>query len=283
MMRKGRLKRLMRPGFAIALFVVAATQGRGEIRILGVTVASTYAAGLPSAGSLATIFCTGLTNIGGVIQADGGELPRSLAGVQVLMGSVAAPILAVADFKDYQQINFQVPWEPVPTSVMIAHGAERAVTAGLTPNFWSVFFRDAKGYAAAQHASDYRPVTAEDPARSGEFINVYATDLGTIDGPPPTGVPAPFDRKYALNVSQESYYLLMSGGGTLVTFMGLAPGLVGVYQIQFRMPEIADTHDAELSVQKIRHCAIGLPYGDPACVRGMYLINSTTGRLPVAR
>ncbi len=278
------LKGAVRLGLAIATVVVAQTHLRGEIRILGVEVASGYAPGLPYPGSLATVFCTGLTNITGVIQSEGPQLPRSLAGVKVMVGNIAAPLLAVADFKDYQQINFQVPWEGGNSTVTVVQGTEQAVASGVqNSNRWSVFFADSAGYVAAQHASDNRPVTRENPARRGELIIVYASNLGSIVDPPPTGVPAPLDRKYPLDVSKESYYLLTSGSGNFVSFMGLAPGLVGVYQINFVMSDIGDVTDVELSVERVRHCAVSLPYGDPACLRGSFFTISTVGRLPVAK
>jgi uncharacterized protein (TIGR03437 family) len=59
---------------------------------------------------------------------------------------------------------------------------------------WPVFFVDSSGYAIAQHASDYRPVTQGDPAKPGEWIIAYAKNLGPVQNQPLDGYPA------ALNV-----------------------------------------------------------------------------------
>ena len=52
--------------------------------------------GLPAAGSIGTIFCTGLS-VKGVVSAAGLPLPNSLAGTTVTIGGAAAPLFAVAD------------------------------------------------------------------------------------------------------------------------------------------------------------------------------------------
>lgn len=100
------------------LFLVAlvgawssASSAQAAIRILAVTDAASFAAGLPANGSLATVFCTGLTGITRVVVADGVPLPLQLSGVSVRVDGVPAPMLAVAAVDGYQQINVQVPWE----------------------------------------------------------------------------------------------------------------------------------------------------------------------------
>jgi hypothetical protein len=68
--------------------------------------------GLPFAGSLATVFLHGLMGINGIIAADNFPLPTQLAGVSVKVNGELAPILAVASLPgDWQQINFQVPFD----------------------------------------------------------------------------------------------------------------------------------------------------------------------------
>ena len=180
----------------LALVVVSALPARGQIRILGITSSANFAVGRLLPGSLASVFCTGIQNVGGVIAAQEYPLPRMLAGVRVTVNGIEAPILAVADLSggSYQQINVQVPW-----GVAIASGLEFEVSQlGVSSHFttspqgpWPVFFVDSSGYAIAQHASDYRPVTESDPAKPGEWTVVCATNLGPVQNQPADGYPAP--------------------------------------------------------------------------------------------
>jgi hypothetical protein len=83
-----------------------------QIQVLAVTDAATFTPGLPFAGSLATVFCTGLTSINGTQTSTSFPLPYQIAGVSVTVSGTSAPLLAVDNLGGYQQINFQVP--PLP-------------------------------------------------------------------------------------------------------------------------------------------------------------------------
>ena len=227
------------------------------------------------------MFCTGLTNINGVIQATGPQLPRTLAGVQVQVGNIAAPILAIAGFDGYQQVNIQVPWGSPSLSVAVQQGDQRSVYTATAPQGWPVFFVDAAGNIAAQHASNFEPVTRANPARPGEWIIAYGTNLGPVYNQPETGEPAPIDRLSPIDQGPDTWQLLLSaGGGTTVGFVGLAPGQVGVYQINFQLPNNPNLRDVDISVQIVRLCGI-YPVPGVSCLKGLNLTTSNTAHLPV--
>jgi hypothetical protein len=119
------------------------------------------------------------------------------------------------------------------------------------------FFRiGSTQFGVFQHASDSALVTSDNPAQAGETIIGYATGLPPAEPPVPIGQPTPIsplshvpqvagnrevDR---LGVLVADILLLdpvpVSGDTTgqfPIPFMGLAPGLVGVYQINFVLPE----------------------------------------------
>jgi uncharacterized protein (TIGR03437 family) len=107
MLRFARSARLACAGL---LGLTATAQAR--IRIVAVVNTASYQAGIPEPGSLATIFCTGLSGITGVVS----RIPESAAIAVGRRGSGvnfgAARLLAVADLSTgMQQINFQVPPE----------------------------------------------------------------------------------------------------------------------------------------------------------------------------
>ena len=119
---------------------------------------------------------------------------------------------------------------------------------------WGGFFADANGYTIAQHATDYSLVTPENPARPGETIIAYATDFFDVWPPPPVGLPAPlqplsqilpalFTRRSPGCLFLQDYPRLFmiyqsipSTPPMETTFLGLAPGMVGVEQINFVVP-----------------------------------------------
>lgn len=167
--------RLVANGVALTLFLAVAVPSRAQIQVLSVTSSANFAQGLTQAGSLASVFCSGLQNISGLVVAQGYPLPRILAGGTVTVNGIDASILAIANIAagSYQQINVQIPWEAKPPLAFDV--SQQSATAHFTPSVydgWGVFFVDSSRYAIAQHASDYRPVTQSDPAKSGEWVVV---------------------------------------------------------------------------------------------------------------
>ena len=260
---------------SLLLAGAVATQLRGEIGVLAVTSSAGGARGLPGPGSLATVYCTGLTGISGIVAAPGSPFPTTLAGVRVNYAIYGdAPILAVADLRAYQLVNFQVPWSPNPGPVTLSQGSSSAVLADSAAP-WGQFFTDPDGYVVAQHASDYRLVTAENPARAGEWIIAYGSNFGEVVGPPPTGAATPLDRTAPLDPGTPVGWLFrpqMIATGVDVrletNFIGLAPDLVGVYQINLRMPDTIPSGNVRVIVQRSRDCGFFFLQG---CGRGLIL------------
>ena len=79
-----------------------------QIGNIAVTDAASFKVGIPAKGSIASIFCTGVS-VSGTVQAEGTPLPWSLAGVSVTVGGANAPLFSVSSLSGYQQINVQVP------------------------------------------------------------------------------------------------------------------------------------------------------------------------------
>jgi uncharacterized protein (TIGR03437 family) len=259
----------IRQGLIAALVVAFSPHLCGEIHVLAVTTATGFTPGLPAPGSLASAFCTGLAGT---------------TDVHVSVNADAAPILAVADLGGYQQINFQIPWETQNAStVTVTQGLDQAVFPFPAARVWDVFFVDPSGAVVAQHASDYELVTPAHPARPGEWIIAYASNLGPVQNPPPTGMPASLDRLSPLAPGPDIYTVLLLGSTQSATlqsiYMGLVPGVIGVYQINLRMPDGFSSAGAELKVQKTRFCGF---FFDPACGRGLYLTVSAGSKLPFA-
>ncbi len=265
--------------------VVVVTQSRGQtpLQVLAVTTATNFSAGWPAPGGLGVVFCRGLTGISGIVQAAGYPLPDTLAGVQLSLGDVAkAPLLAVADFGGYQQINFQVPWtlSGEVKSVSVSQGGVTSAAFAIPPIGWSPFFVDGKGVALAQHAADYRRVTRDDPARAGEWIIVYGSSMGSVTNPPLTGMPASAELLSPLGDSTIVPGLQSSTGPVTLehNYVGLTPGAVGVWQVNLRVPESQPDGNIQLVMVRNKFCGFFFVQG---CGRGFVSEASVSAALPV--
>lgn len=247
-------------------------------------------------------FCTGLT-VGGVVSAPLGPLPTNLAGVTVTVGGVTAPLFAVANLGGYQQINFQVPLAASfggagPTVVINQGGLQGSATVALgftdgsAPVAVGGFFQIAgTSFGIFQHGSDYSLVTTDNPATAGETIVGYATGLPTASPSVPDGQPAPSsplssvpqpflngnpDNVDQIGLSINSSTWLpysYSGGQPPIPCMGLAPGSVGVYQINFVLPSGLPSGNATIALAAV-YC---IEFGFPDCGGASSLLQHYAG------
>jgi uncharacterized protein (TIGR03437 family) len=87
-----------------------------------------------------------------------------------------------------------------------------------------IFLTRPNGYVLADAAN---------PARAGDVLVVYATGLGEVNPPVATGAAAP-----GLPLSRAVTLVEAKIGGrdAGVQFAGLAPGFVGLYQVNVQVP-----------------------------------------------
>jgi uncharacterized protein (TIGR03437 family) len=291
--RSERLLRLLANSAALVLFLVLAVPSRGQIQVLSITSSADFSTGLLQPGSLASIFCTGLQNISGLVVAQDYPYPRTLAGVNVSVNGIDAPLLAVANIGggSYQQINLQIPWETKPGLAIDV--SQQGMTAHFTTyqnSPWPVFFIDSSGYAIAQHASDYRPVTQSDPAKPGEWVVVYATNLGPVQNQPIDGYPAAPDVLAPIvpDYSPYFYYYGLAVGPSAdfrspkiqSNYIGMAPGSI-VGQVNLLVPGSQLTGDLVFELIKIYNCGFFFVSG---CGRGFTTeAASVPAKIPVAQ
>lgn len=273
----------MRRYAVVAVLMWFAQTAPAEIRVAAVAVSADFSPGLPSFGSLASVFCTGLAPIEGVRSAESVPLPYEIAGVSVRVGGAPAPLLAVAHFGAWQQINIQVP--PSSAEVRTVEVLQSGQTGRLDPPgpaAWGVFFTDAAGYAIVQHA-DYSLVTPGHPARPGEVLVAYATNLDSyayVSFAPAIGSAAGFDPLPELFPSRTGNMLriapsvTVNGRGTEQFYSGLTPDSIGVFQVNFRLPE--DTPAGDAILQAVRGTCF--PFGGCGSITYEH---SRTAKLPV--
>jgi uncharacterized protein (TIGR03437 family) len=192
-------------------------------------------------GMIAALFSRGNVKQFGDKTASSTKLPleKTLNGVQLLFNGAPVPLF----FAGTDQINFQVPYS-APTSgtgslqvVETATGrilGETTVTlAAAVPGVFTQA-ADGKGAAVAQN-QDGTLNSQTNPAIAGQVITVYGTGQGFIDGAPADGdVP-----NKALASPRPPTIIIGTKfvTGEDVLYAGMAPTLVGVWQINVRIPK----------------------------------------------
>lgn len=229
----------------------------------GVTSAASFATGV-TPGALVTIFGTGFTNAPGVQTATCCPLPTELGGVSVdfYFGSGPAPLLAVSN----EQINLVAPWEfepgwdpsYTPVTVYVNGLPGLPVMAAFSP-YQPALYTTGGTYAIAQHSSNYSLITSASPAQPGEVIILYANGLGPVQPAVAPGAAAPSNPPATTVVNPT-----VTIGGTLaeVSFSGLAPGFVSLYQLNVRVPQ--STQPGNQAVVVSIYEGPGLAYTSPA-------------------
>jgi uncharacterized protein (TIGR03437 family) len=169
-------------------------------------------------------------------------LPRELAGVQVLVNEKQAPLFFVAP----GQINFQLP-STLPTSGYVDVRVERPATGQILAAGTIALSQAAPGLFTAEPTGtgqlkalneDNTVNSASSPIARGKVIQLFGTGQGPFPGMPPDGEVTPA----ALVATDYKPRAIMQPGPTsflddkAVEFSGLTPGLVGVWQVNIRVP-----------------------------------------------
>ena len=95
------------------------------------------------------------------------------------------------------------------------------------------------------------PVSPEQPGRAGEVLSLYASGLGEVDAPVVNGEAAPGRTLVRMQVAPA---VTINAVPAPVLFAGLTPGAVGLYQINFTIPEGAT---AETGVSAAFRLSVG--------------------------
>jgi uncharacterized protein (TIGR03437 family) len=195
----------------------------------------------------------------GVDSASDVPLPRALAGASIRLDTDAgSPALArspnrsdiVVDvplfFVSDGQVNFQVPWEleGADEAVMTANldGAASFNRTLQLATYAPGIFTVGSGQGAILISNEDTLVAAEGsvtgrvsrPAVVGDFITIYCSGLGPVTNRPETGEVALSNPLSATTVSPT---VTIGGVEVAPNFSGLAPGFVGLYQVDVQIPQ----------------------------------------------
>ena len=210
-------------------------------------------------GSLTAVFGSGLAYASGTTQpgvpVSSNGAADTLFGLTMQTNGIDAPLL----YASPGQANIQIPWELAGqmqvTFLVTRNGTTRMMTIPLAPYAPGVFSTNQGGGAqAAALIASTPPVIAAPagtfpgsrPIHAGEYLSLFGTALGAVDSAQITNQHA------ACCVSTTATPVVTVGGvPAVVQFSGLAPTLLGVYQVNVRIPSNAPTGSTVPVVLKI--------------------------------
>jgi uncharacterized protein (TIGR03437 family) len=192
-------------------------------------------------GTLVQISGTGLAVTSSTLPF-GAPLPTTLNGTTAIVGGAAMPLQSVTP----TSITAQLPFELMPGAqyqvLVSANGAlttpDTLQIAGTSPGVWT----SAWGLVNAFHLSG-AAVTEAAPAAPGEQIYLISAGLGATDTPVADGAVTP--AAMPINALDQPTMTINNEPAT-ISFAGLQPGAVGVYQVTFTVPADAPNGDLNL-------------------------------------
>jgi uncharacterized protein (TIGR03437 family) len=169
-------------------------------------------------------------------------LPLTLGGVTITLDTIPMPLFFVSP----TQINFQVPFFGIFRSsaltLKVTQGAlSSSFLVGVNSYAPALFTANAQGSGQASAliagtsimAAPAGMFTGSRPAEAGEFVSFYCTGLGSVTSTQPLGYPA---LGSPLSMTLATPTVTIGGTPATVVFSGLAPGFVGLYQVNAQVP-----------------------------------------------
>ncbi|MBY0504092.1 MAG: PQQ-dependent sugar dehydrogenase [Bryobacteraceae bacterium] len=183
-------------------------------------------------GSAVSLFASALTSGPGITASPNLPLWRDLAGVRVLVNGADAPLYAVANVNQQEQVNFQAPFALTGPTARVAVSVNGLVSAEV-----NVVVRD---FQPAVFVSGAQPILVDAASnsllasvRTNQLIYLYATGLGQVDNAPAWGAAAP---RSPLARARTQPVVTLGGQVCELQYAGLAPDFAGIYQVNLRVP-----------------------------------------------
>jgi uncharacterized protein (TIGR03437 family) len=221
---------------SIAGLAVTVSQSGSAISIAtgGIVNAASYQSPV-AAGSIAAVF--GVFPFSSTFSATSFPLPTSADGFTLqLTDTLLAPLFVATA----GQVNIQIPWElsgqSQATLTVPSTGASQSFNlAAYAPGIFAI-----NGQGNGQGAivdTAYHVVDASNPAVAGSsIVQIYCTGLGPVVSQEMTGEPNAINLSGATTTTPV---VTIGGAAAQVSYSGLAPNLVGLYQVNAQVPATA--------------------------------------------
>ena len=219
-------------GAAATASVTETSPTTGPPSVGGVSNAASYTQTF-APGGIVSVFGTQLAPATGV--AGTVPLPTILAGAWATVNGIAAPLY----FVSATQMNIQIPYEvPVNSTatLRIENGASAFFPFNVAATAPAIFTTNQQGTGqGAILNTSYQLVDASHPVTPGPntYIQIYCMGLGAVTNQPADGAAA---LSSPLSETSTLPQVTIGGIAETATFSGLAPGFVGLYQVNAQVP-----------------------------------------------
>jgi len=200
----------------------------------GVVSGASFAPNTPLApGEIVSLFGTKLADT--TAGAASLPLPTQLSGTSLVIGGIGMPILYTSN----GQVNAVVPYGLTPNTsqqVLVQRDATLSVPVSVDvgPAQPGVFFQaPMQGIIIAYRGQTNFLAAPGSPATAGDVLVIYSAGLGPVIPAVADGVGAPSNPP-ATTTSQPT--VTIGGINAPIQFSGLAPGFVGLYQVNAVVP-----------------------------------------------
>jgi uncharacterized protein (TIGR03437 family) len=206
------------------------------------TVEAASFQGYVAPGQIVALFGGGLINGTDGVAASTIPLPRSLLGTTVFVDGVNAPLF----YAGLSQINYQLPYGTAigdaEVVVLRSDGVAFYGHVEVLPAVVACFSVSSTGEGQASAInSNYLPNSTSNLAKKGDYIALFSTGTGrgllnATTGQPYTmkdGEANPFN---PLVVTSETPVVTIGGKVAVIYYSGLAPGYVGLWQLNIQIP-----------------------------------------------
>jgi len=226
------------PGGAPDAFVaqIAAGGGVPDVTPGGIVNNADYATGPVAPGSIVAIFGTGLAPFSQVFS--GFPLSNSLSGATVTVNTVPAPMF----YAGWGQIDIQVPFEigagPAALTVSDACGSsgQAAFTVAQVAPYIVLLNGTPQPAVRNQDNSINGPAN---PAKVGSVVSVYLIGIGPVSNHPADGAAASLTQLSPSTLQWSATIGGLSSPSSPYSFLGLAPGWVGLDQANVVVPGLS--------------------------------------------
>lgn len=175
---------------------------------------------------------------GSLVSVVGGRVTRAQSG------DLNFPILDASESESQIQVPFEATASSGSTLPLALEAAGKQFTFGVALQDVSpAIFIDRAGSPMLLDADSGLMFDARNTARSGARIQVLMTGLGKVRPDWPTGMAAPLQQPPAVRATVAAY---IDHAPVEVLSATLAPGYVGLYLVEIRLPAIVNAGPAEL-------------------------------------
>jgi uncharacterized protein (TIGR03437 family) len=202
-------------------------------RVTAITSAADFSDSIAS-GGLVSIFGTNLAP--STASAGSTPLPTQLSNVCVTINGFRMPLL----YASPGQINGQLPFDLNGQVQAVLHtpgglsDIYYADVASAAPTVFQISVSGQSGkFPAIIRTRNNQLATLSNPLRPNESFTVFLTGLGEVGPLVEAGRAAPAS---PLSVTRSEPVVLVGDVAAEILFAGLAPGFVGVYQINAQLP-----------------------------------------------